>query len=64
MKFHENLSSGIQIVPCGRTDEQTDMLKIILAFCNFVNMPIIELKLVPNYILYKKFQQNRKLLII
>jgi len=24
MKFHENLSSGSRIVPCGRTDRQTD----------------------------------------
>ena len=24
MKFHENPSSGIQVVPCGQTDRQTE----------------------------------------
>ena len=32
MKFHENLSSGNRVVPCGRTDRQTDMMKLIVAF--------------------------------
>jgi hypothetical protein len=31
MKFHENPSSGIRVVPCGRTD----MTKLIVAFRNF-----------------------------
>jgi hypothetical protein len=31
IKFHENPSSGIKGVPCG----QTDMTKLIVAFCNF-----------------------------
>ena len=33
MKLHENLSSGSQVVPRGRTDGQTDMLR------NFANAP-------------------------
>jgi len=27
--FHENLSSGNRVAPCGRTDRQTDMTKLI-----------------------------------
>jgi len=30
-RFHENLSNGGQIVPCGRTDR----VKLIVAFRNF-----------------------------
>jgi len=35
IKFHENPSSGSQVVPCGQTDGQTN-LKV--ALCNFTNM--------------------------
>jgi hypothetical protein len=38
-KFHENPSIGSRVVPCGktdgRTDVQTDMTKLIVAFRNF-----------------------------
>ena len=38
IKFHENPSGGILIVPCEQTDGQRkDMTKIIVAFCNFAN---------------------------
>jgi hypothetical protein len=39
VKFHENPSSGSQVVPCGRMDEQTDRHneELIAAFRNFVN---------------------------
>jgi len=30
--FHENPSSGIQVVPCGPWDRHTDMYKLIVAF--------------------------------
>jgi hypothetical protein len=36
---HENPSSGSRIVPRGRTDGQTDVTKLILAFRNFANAP-------------------------
>jgi len=32
IKFHENISSDSQVVPYGRTDRQTDMKKLIVAF--------------------------------
>jgi len=35
MKFRESLSSGSQFVLC----KQTDMMTLIVAFHNFVNMP-------------------------
>jgi len=35
MKLHENPSSSSRVVPCGRTGEQTDMTKLIVAFRNF-----------------------------
>jgi hypothetical protein len=42
-KFHENPSSGSIVVPCrrteGRTDRQTDMAKLTVAFRNFANVP-------------------------
>ena len=37
IKFHENPSSGIRVVPCGRMDGQTDMVKLIVASPNFAN---------------------------
>ena len=39
IKFYENPFSGIRVVPCGPTDEQTDMTKLIAAFRNYVNAP-------------------------
>ena len=39
IKFHENLSSGSRVVPCGRTDRQTYMTKLIVAFRSFANSP-------------------------
>jgi len=39
VKFHENLSSGSRVVLCGRTDgrtdEQTHMMKLIVALPKF-----------------------------
>jgi hypothetical protein len=35
IKFHDNPSSGSRVVPCG----QTDMMKLIVAFRNFVKAP-------------------------
>ena len=41
IKFHENPSSGSQVVPCGwavgQTGRQTGMPKLIVAFHNFSN---------------------------
>jgi hypothetical protein len=37
IKFHENPSSGSQVVPCGQTDGRTDMTKPIDALLNFAN---------------------------
>ena len=41
IKFHENPFSGSQVVPCGgtdgRTDRQTDVTQLIVAFRNFAN---------------------------
>ena len=39
IKFHENPSSGSRVVPCGETDGQTDVTKIIVAFRNFAIAP-------------------------
>jgi hypothetical protein len=39
IKFHEIPSSGNRVVPCGETDGQTDMTKLIVAFCKFANAP-------------------------
>jgi hypothetical protein len=38
IRFHENPSSGSR-VPCGRTDGQTHMIKLIVAFRNLANAP-------------------------
>jgi hypothetical protein len=39
IKFNQNSFSGSRVVPCGRTDGQTDMTKLIAAFRNFANAP-------------------------
>jgi len=39
VKFHDNPSSGSRDVPCGQTDRQRDMTKLIVAFRNFANAP-------------------------
>jgi hypothetical protein len=48
IKFHENPFSGSRVVPCGRTDGQTDrrnidrptdMTKLIVTFRNFAKAP-------------------------
>jgi hypothetical protein len=36
---HENPTSGSRVIPRGKTDGQTDMTKIILAFRNFAKAP-------------------------
>jgi len=47
-KFHENPSSGSQVVPCGQTDtqtrRQTDMKKLIATFRHFTSAPKIVLQ--------------------
>jgi len=39
IKLHENPSSGSWVVPCRRTDRQTDTTMLIGAFQNFVKAP-------------------------
>jgi len=39
IKFHENLSGGSRVVPCGRTSGWTDITKLIVAFRSFANAP-------------------------
>jgi len=43
MKFHGNMPSGSRAILCGLTDERTDgqsdMTKLIIAFSNFANAP-------------------------
>jgi hypothetical protein len=45
IKFHENPSSGSRVFHVdGRTDGQTNMTKLIVAFRNFANAPKKEKK--------------------
>jgi hypothetical protein len=39
IKFNENIFSGSRIDSCGRTDRQTDMTNLNVAFHNFVKEP-------------------------
>jgi hypothetical protein len=39
IRFHETSSSGSRVVPCGRTDGQADVMKLIIAFRNFAVAP-------------------------
>jgi hypothetical protein len=39
IKFNENPSSGSQVVPCGRTDEEINMMKLIVLLHNLINTP-------------------------
>jgi len=36
--LHENPFSGSQVVPRGWTDRQTDMMKLTVTFCSYVNV--------------------------
>jgi len=45
MKFHENPSSGRRVIYAnGRRDRQTDMMKLIVTFRNFLNAHNTNLK--------------------
>ena len=44
-KFHENPSSGSRVAPFGRTDRQTDITKLKVAFRNFAHAPKICIKI-------------------
>jgi len=37
--FYEIPPSGRRVVPCGRTDRQADMTKVLVAFRDFANAP-------------------------
>jgi hypothetical protein len=37
VKFHENSPSGSGVVPDGRTDGETHMTKLMVAFCGFTS---------------------------
>jgi hypothetical protein len=39
IKVQENTYSKSRIVPCGRTNRQTGMTKLIVTFRSFVNAP-------------------------
>ena len=39
IKFQENPSSLSRVIPCGKTDGRTDMMKLIVPFRNFANAP-------------------------
>jgi hypothetical protein len=39
IKLHENLSNGRRVVPCGQTEGQTGMMKLIFPFRSFANAP-------------------------
>jgi hypothetical protein len=59
IKFHEYLCGGSRTVPCGWMDGETDMTKLGVAFCNFVNMPENLRQSPPcNRILYLKFNDT------
>jgi len=51
IKFHKNPSSGSRVVPCGRTDGQTDTTNLIVAFRSFAkaNKKNSNLQLLPLY---------------
>jgi len=39
IKFHENPSIRSQVVPCDWTDRHTDMMKLMVTFCNSADVP-------------------------
>ena len=41
IKYHEYLYSGSQAIPCGQMDGrmETDMMKLTVTVCNFLNAP-------------------------
>jgi hypothetical protein len=61
IKFQENSSSGSRVVPCGRTDGQTDLTKLIVTLRNFANAPK---NWTIQQVLHLKILQNVSLLFI
>jgi hypothetical protein len=41
--YHENSSGGSPVTPCGRTDGQTNMQKVIVTFLDFTISTIHQL---------------------
>jgi len=39
LNLHNNPSSGKQVVPFGRTDKQTNVTELTVAFCDLSNAP-------------------------
>ena len=39
IEFQQNLSSRVRVVPCGQTDGQMGMTKLILTFRDFADAP-------------------------
>jgi hypothetical protein len=65
IKLHENPFSGSRVVLCGRTDEQTDRMKLTVTFRNFAKAPKIrQLKYKTYYTLIMKYISTKTLLII
>jgi hypothetical protein len=62
-QISKSLSSGSLVVARGRTDKQTDMTKLIVAFRNFVNPPKHGSLLVPvGYNrLYRPIEKHNKI---
>ena len=52
-RFHENPSSGNQVVSCGQTDGRTDMMELIVSSLSFVNAPKKTLGRVEHVSVYK-----------
>jgi hypothetical protein len=55
IRFHENLFSGIRVVPFVRMDGQSDMPKPFVAFRNFAKEPN-NICLEPNYLQIMRFR--------
>jgi len=39
VEFHKNPSSRSPVISCRQMEKGTDIIKLIVAFCNFVNVP-------------------------
>jgi hypothetical protein len=55
IKFYQNLSIGNLVVPCGRTEGQTDGWKnltmVLVAFCSFSNAAKKETNNIADYVI-------------
>ena len=57
-KFHENPYSGSRVVPCGQTERQKGVTKLIVSFRNFAKEPKKQTAISGSLVLRKRIRKR------